>query len=215
MEERQSFEGLLSRPLAPSVLTSPSDLAGSIFCSFPLSFKLFLSFPIFPWAFSFCFSAGKVSLYPGPSCSERRKPSLFEARLRNRSSSWRWSVSCICTYSLSHAHSPCTHLSLLALCCLITAFAAVLIFPAAHGVCLYPYYKNLISLDRSTTIYHQKEELPFEQRAALPDLKWSWKIFWQKFVFWLEWEAHSQWRERYFQLTLIPICWDVPKLRLF
>lgn len=171
---RHSSEGLLSRPLAPFVLTSPSDLARSIFCSFPLSFELLLPFPIFPWAFSFCFFAGNIPFYPGPSCSDRRKPPpVFEARLRNRSCLVRGDglfPASVLTHSLSHAHSPSTFLSLLLLCWLITAFADVLTFPAAQEVYLYPCDINPISLDRSTAMHHTKAEAPVEHLTRFPDL---------------------------------------------
>lgn len=82
----------------------------SISCSFPLSFKLFLSLPMSSWAFCFRFYTGKVSFNLGPSCFERRQPSsLLRRRRRNRPclDGGDVSVSCICAQSLTlQAHSP-------------------------------------------------------------------------------------------------------------
>lgn len=69
------------------------------------------------------------------------------------SSSWRWSVSCICTHMLILY----SYLRLLFLHCTVTVFTAVLTFPAAQWVCLCPYYANLISREGFTAIDHQKE----------------------------------------------------------
>lgn len=76
--EEWHFEGLLSRPLAPLLLLSPSNPTQHI-CLFPPSFKSFLSFPIFPWALSLCFLAGNIHFHTGSSCSDKKKLSLFEA----------------------------------------------------------------------------------------------------------------------------------------
>lgn len=85
VEEWHFSEGILSRSLAPSMLPLPSDLAQGIFCSFPLSFKWLLYFPIFSLAFSFCFYTENISPYAEPSCSDKRKAFPFEAKLRNGS----------------------------------------------------------------------------------------------------------------------------------
>lgn len=171
-------QGLLSRALAPSMLTLPSNLAQSIFCSFPLSFKLFLSFPIFLGAFSFCFYAGK-------NLPLSRTILPFQARLRN------WS--CLVHRDGLFPASVLTHshvlflpvhisLSLPLLCCFLTAFAAVLTFPAAQELCLCPYYKP--DQSRRTYIIREKryrlrisQFFNFLDFVILEDLLGSWLIF--------------------------------------
>lgn len=147
MEERRSSEGLLSRPVAPwhayfALRLCPEHL---LFISFvlqvvPVSSYIFLSI------FVSVSILEKSLLYPGPSCTEKSQPSPSEARQRNRPCLDREDSlfpASVLTHSLSHAHSPSLYLSFLPLHHFITAFAAVLTFPAAQGVCLCPYYANL------------------------------------------------------------------------
>lgn len=188
------FQGLLRHPclLCPPILPRASSV--HFLCPSSCS-RHFL----FSCAFSFCSYAGNISLQPGPSCSDERKPSPFKARLRNRSCLVHRDglfPASVVTHSLSHAHSPCSHLPPLLLCCFVTAFAAALAFQAAQGVCLCGYYANLIRLEGITAVCHQKEEAQFEH---LTNLKLSWSLvvledlwgFWQRFIS-LQWKAHSQ-----------------------
>lgn len=157
------LEGLLSRPLAPSRLTLPSDIAQSIFCSFPSSFKLFLLFPIFLWEFSFCFKAGKKYLFLQdlPALTRGNPPHLRSAYGIDLVREDGLFPASVPTHSLSHADSPSFYFSLILLPLhhFTTAFAAVLTSPAAQELRLYPYYENLISLAGSTllTIIIRKE----------------------------------------------------------
>ncbi len=166
----------------PSVLSLLSDLAQSIFCSFPLSFNsCSCHFPYFPEHFFFYFNAGNISLYPQPSRSDKRKLSPFEAQLRSRSCLSRGDglfPASVVTHSLSHAHSLCSHLCLLLLCCFITASADVLPSPAAQEAFLCPYYTNLISLEEITNIYHQKSTISkLNNTETFQIFYGSWKIF--------------------------------------
>lgn len=93
----------------PSRLTLPSDLALSVFHSFPLSFKLF---PIFLWEFSFCFKVWNKSLVIHPVLKRGNPPHLRSIY----GTDLAWFMKLVCFL----------HLDLLTLTCLFYLFTVSL-----------------------------------------------------------------------------------------
>lgn len=136
---------------------------------FLLSFKLFPSFPIFPWAFTFCFGAGNNSCHPGPARSDKRKPSVWG---RAEEQILSCPVSCVCTYSLALKCSfyflPISSASFLP----HNSFCRCTHFPICPRGMSVSMLHNLNSLDWSTALHPYKEEelwwtLPFFQILIL------------------------------------------------